>query len=105
MTKRIHLLATGGTIAGVSASPTRTSGYQAGALPVEALLATMPGLTVTLEAEQLFAIDSKDIDDGHWLALHHRISTLAARPDCDGVVVTHGTDTLEETAYFLNLTV
>lgn len=103
--KQIVILATGGTIAGAAPDPRQTSGYRAGALPIESLLAALPDLDglATVTGEQLFAIDSKDIDDGHWLILARRIAALAADPQVDGIVVTHGTDTLEETAYFLNL--
>jgi len=105
--KQIVILATGGTIAGAAPDPRQTSGYRAGALPIQALLAALPDLggLATVAGEQLYAIDSKDIEDGHWLALGRRIAELAAAPDVDGIVVTHGTDTLEETAWFLNLVV
>jgi L-asparaginase len=103
--KQIVILATGGTIAGAAPDPRQTTGYRAGALPIAALMAALPDLggLATVSGEQLFAIDSKDIEDTHWLGLARRIADLAADVQVDGIVVTHGTDTLEETAYFLNL--
>ena len=104
---RIALLATGGTIAGTAGSATDTSGYTAGQLGADALLAAVPQLEhlARLSAEQLFNIDSKDMTPQHWLALARRVQALADDPAVDGVVITHGTDTLEETAYFLHITV
>ncbi|MCQ4167576.1 asparaginase [Tahibacter harae] len=104
---RIALLATGGTIAGAAEDPTRQLGYRAGAIGVQAMLATVPGLNslATIESEQLFAIDSAYIEYGHWRQLARRVQTLLARPDIDGAVILHGTDTLEETAFFLHLTI
>lgn len=108
MTKRrIALIATGGTIAGAAASSSQTLGYQAAALEVAHLLAAVPGLDALadLQAEQLFAIDSAHITADHWLQLATRLNALLADPAIDGAVVLHGTDTLEETAWFLHLTV
>ena len=108
MTKRrIALIATGGTIAGAAASSSQTLGYQAAALQVEHLLAAVPGLDALadLQAEQLFAIDSAHITAAHWLQLSARLNAVLADPAVDGAVVLHGTDTLEETAWFLHLTV
>ncbi len=103
---RIALVATGGTIAGAAGSATQTVGYQAGALDVSTLLAAVPGLDglAQLSAEQLYAIDSAHLTTSHWLTLARRVNELAAQDDVDGIVVLHGTDTLEETAYFLHLT-
>ncbi len=105
--KHIVILATGGTIAGAAPDQRQTSGYRAGALPIQSLMAALPDLggLATVAGEQLYAIDSKDVDDGHWLALARRVAELAADPLVDGIVVTHGTDTMEETAWFLNLVV
>ena len=108
MRKRtIVILATGGTIAGSAASDTATTGYQAGAIGVDALIKAVPEVTAcaNVRGEQIASLDSKDIGDDVWLALSKRVNELLARDDVDGVVITHGTDTLEETAYFLNLTV
>lgn len=104
---RIAVLATGGTIAGSAADAANTSGYQAGVVGVDRLVAAVPALShvARIEAEQVASIDSKDLDVALWTTLAARIMALAAREDVDGIVVTHGTDTLEETAYALHLTV
>lgn len=103
----IKILATGGTIAGSSESATNLTAYTAGALGVEHLIAAVPQVTeiAHVSGEQLCNIDSSSITIGIWLELAAKINALFAHCDVDGVVVTHGTDTLEETAYFLNLTV
>ena len=102
---RVAILATGGTIAGSGASSTTTVGYKAATAPVEQLVAALPELreAADVRAEQVFQLASENITPAHWLALARRAGELLARPDVDGVVVTHGTDTLEETAYFLDL--
>ncbi|MDR1661149.1 MAG: type II asparaginase [Azoarcus sp.] len=101
----IHVLATGGTIAGrhVGAGPR----YQAGEHGIEALLGTVPTVRglANISSEQMVNIGSQDMDEEIWLKLAHRANTLLTRQDVDGIIVTHGTDTLEETAYFLDLTV
>lgn len=103
----VFLVATGGTIAGYAADAASSLHYRAGVLAIGDLLSSVPDLTsiASVQAEQLAEIDSKDMHAGLWCRLAERINTLLARPDTDGVVVTHGTDTLEETAYFLHLTV
>jgi L-asparaginase len=102
----LALIATGGTIAGAAASATDTTGYTAGTLGAEALLAAVPplGEIATIRAEQLFNLDSKDMSPVHWLQLGRRAQTLLDAPGIDGLVITHGTDTLEETAAYLHLT-
>ena len=102
----IALIATGGTIAGAASSSSDTAGYTAGTVDVSNLLAAVPGLgeIAQIEAETLFQLDSKDVTPAHWLQLAQRIQTLADQHDIDGIVVTHGTDTIEETAFFLHLT-
>lgn len=102
---RLTLLTTGGTIAGQAASSADTTGYTAGALDPSALIAAVPGLgeLAQLQCDSLLSIDSKDMCPAHWLTLLARVQHHLARPDCDGVVITHGTDTLEETAWFLHL--
>ena len=102
----LALIATGGTIAGAAASATDTTGYTAGALGADALLAAVPQLAGVAEirAEQLFSLDSKDMAPAHWLVLGRRVQTLLDDDAIDGIVITHGTDTLEETAAFLALT-
>ncbi len=104
---RVTILATGGTIAGSAASSAAVTGYKVGNLGVEALLEAVPELkkVAQVEGEQLFKVASPDITTAHWLQLGKRINEVLSKPDVNGVVVTHGTDTLEETAYFLNLVV
>jgi L-asparaginase len=106
MMKRIALIATGGTIAGQAERADDLAGYTAGTLGPEALLAAVPELagSVRIVPETAFAIDSKDITTAHWLQLAHRVAARLAEPGVDGVVITHGTDTIEETAWFLHLT-
>lgn len=103
----VHIIATGGTIAGRAASAAATVGYKAGELTVGQLIASVPGLDklANLTGEQLCNIDSKDMQEAIWLQLADCVEAAAERKDVDGVVITHGTDTLEETAYFLQLTV
>jgi L-asparaginase len=99
----VVILATGGTIAGTASASTDTTGYRAGALGVDALIAGVPALAGhRLEAESVAAIDSKDMDAATWQRLAGRVAHQLARPEVAGIVVTHGTDTLEETAYFLH---
>ncbi|WJX02416.1 type II asparaginase [Priestia aryabhattai] len=103
----IKILATGGTIAGSSDSDTATTGYKAGALGVETLIKAVPQMKklADVSGEQVANIGSENMDNSTLLKLAKRINTLLASKDVDGIVVTHGTDTLEETAYFLNLVV
>ncbi len=102
----IHLLATGGTIAGEADPDARPGRYRAGVRPVEALLAAVPGLDALgpLTARQIFALDSKDMTPADWLTLLAATRAALDEPACAGVVILHGTDTLEETAWFLHLT-
>jgi len=101
---RIRILATGGTIAGVQAVPGQGD-YKPGAITVEALLASSPhaGDLAELSAEQVANIGSNDMDDAVWLKLIRRVEAALADPDVDGIVITHGTDTMEETAWLLEL--
>ena len=102
---KIHILATGGTIAGAGASSTKTN-YSAGQVAISSLLEAVPQINdiADVTGEQIVSIGSQDMTDDVWLTLANRINELLAG-DVDGIVITHGTDTMEETAYFLNLTV
>jgi L-asparaginase len=103
---RVVILGTGGTISGLAADPADNVGYVAGKLDVDELLGSIPAARrqgLVISAEQLCQVDSKDMSFGIWLQLARRVAFWLAAPDVCGVVVTHGTDTLEETAYFLHL--
>ncbi|RKW41248.1 MAG: asparaginase [Lautropia sp.] len=103
------ILGTGGTIAGAAASAGSATGYQAGALPIGEILASVPGLAALvpdrqLASEQVFSIPSEQMDSAHWLQLLARVRAWqSASRAADAIVITHGTDTLEETAFFLSL--
>lgn len=104
--KRIVVLATGGTIAGVG-EPGKDQGYVSGQISGEALVASIPELAEYAEVsvEQVCNVNSDDITDRIWISLARRVTELQEDESVDGVVVTHGTDTMDETAYFLSLTV
>lgn len=103
---KIRILATGGTIAGVAQSAT-SSAYSAGQVGVQTLIAAVPQIQdlADVSGEQVCNIGSQDMNDQVWLQLAKRINQLLNQEGYDGVLVTHGTDTMEETAYFLSLTV
>ena len=103
----VTILATGGTIAGTGATSTTTVGYTAATVGVQSLIAAVPEISriANVTGEQVFQIASENISDAQWLQLAKRVNVLLAQPNVDGIVITHGTDTLEETAYFLHLTV
>ncbi len=102
----IVVLATGGTIAGAAASDVQ-AGYTSGQVGVEQLLAAVPQAKklANLRGEQISNIGSQDMNDEVWFKLARRINELTAMKDVDGIVITHGTDTIEETGFFLNLVV
>ena len=103
---RVVVLATGGTIAGSSGDPASSAQYQAATVPVSQLVQAVPALAdvARVEAEQVAQVDSKDMTFGLWQQLAERVGYWSTQPDVAGIVITHGTDTLEETAMFLHLT-
>ncbi|MZG41771.1 asparaginase [Dickeya dianthicola] len=103
----IVILATGGTIAGSAATGTQTTGYKAGALGVDTLINAVPEVKklANVKGEQFANMASENMTGEVVLKLSQRVNALLARDDVDGVVITHGTDTLEESSYFLHLTV
>jgi L-asparaginase len=103
---RVHILATGGTIAGRAVARTERS-YRPGEVGVEALIESVPGLQSLAEVsgEQFAQASSQNFEDRLWRELTSRVNALFESDAADGIVITHGTDTVEETGYFLHLTV
>ncbi|MDR0227980.1 MAG: type II asparaginase [Flavobacteriaceae bacterium] len=103
---RVIILATGGTIAGSGESSTKAA-YTAGKVPIDNLLDAVPQMhtIAKIKGEQIAQIGSQDMNIETWLKLSNRINEIFEKDEADGVVVTHGTDTQEETAYFLELTI
>ncbi len=103
---KIVIVATGGTIAG-SADSTTAAGYQSGAVAVDVLINAVPQMKkfADVSGVQVASIGSQDMNDEVWVKLATEVNAILAKPDVAGVAITHGTDTMEETAYFLNLVV
>ncbi len=104
--QKVVIVATGGTIAG-SASSGTSAGYTSGAVGVDVLINAVPQMKdiADVGGEQIASIGSQDMNDEVWLKLGKRVNEILAQPDVAGVAITHGTDTMEETSYFLNLVV
>ena len=102
---KVKVLATGGTIAGSSSCTTAMTGYQAGALGIDVLLHAVPEIAAIADVsgEQISEIDSCNMTEDIWFKLADKINAILADATISGIVITHGTDTMEETAYFLNL--
>ncbi len=102
----IVILATGGTIAGSAESQTQ-AGYTSGQVGVDILINAVPQIKeiANISGEQIANVGSQDMSDAIWLQLAKRINALLGQSKVDGIVITHGTDTIEETGYFLNLVV
>lgn len=107
MKKNVVILATGGTIAGYASSSTEYAEYKAGAMSIQSMIDAIPKLKeiANVSGLQICNVGSYDFDWHTVLTLSKKVNTLLQQDDVDGVVITHGTDVLEETAYFLTLTV
>lgn len=105
--KKIILIGTGGTIAGQATSETDLTGYQSGVLTLQDILGSVPGVSQfgPFEYNQFANIESSDITTQQWIELSNVVQNYVDCDDVEGVVITHGTDSMEETAYLLHLTV
>src|SRR6185436_18712660 len=103
---RVIILATGGTIAGAGTASDR-AGYTAGKIPIDDLIGSIPTVKkiATITGEQVASVGSQDMTVDIWKKLAIRINEIFKNNEADGIVITHGTDTQEETAYFLDLVV
>src|SRR5689334_3524948 len=103
---RVIILATGGTIAGAGASADR-AGYTAGKIPIDDLIGTIPSVKkiASISGEQIASVGSQDMTIDIWKKLAIRANEIFAKNEADAIVITHGTDTQEETAYFLDLVI
>ena len=103
---RVIILATGGTIAGKGSSPDRAA-YESGKILIRDLLVAIPSINklVDVQGEQIANVTSSNVTIEIWMTLLKRINEIFTRNEADGIVITHGTDTQEETAYFLSLTI
>ncbi|MDI1323982.1 MAG: type II asparaginase [Algoriphagus sp.] len=103
---RVIILATGGTIAGAGASADR-AGYTAGKIPIDDLIGTIPSVKkiANISGEQIASVGSQDMTIEIWKKLAIRANEIFAKNEADAIVITHGTDTQEETAYFLDLVI
>jgi L-asparaginase len=103
--REVRILATGGTIA--STGGPASASYRPGGVSVADLVAALPGVEkiAPISAEQISNVGSSDIDEAIWRKLLDRVMAAGADPAVSGIVITHGTDTMEETAFFLSLLV